>query len=115
MNNKRNDGLIVAGIGVGLFAIGALVGYLSKQYLVERKTVDADLVLNNVKDDFKDTGDIEGAWIELNPVEHEIFPHKTDVFKGGISRIEDDNLVQYEFIADAHTGTIMDISTIETY
>lgn len=115
MSNKRNDGLIVASIGVGLFAIGALTGYLTKQYLVEKKTVDADLVLNNVKDDFKDTGDIEGAWIELNPVEHEIYPHKTDAFKGGISRVEDDKLVQYEFIADAYTGTVMDISIVENY
>jgi predicted small secreted protein len=32
-----------------------------------------------------------------------------DVYYGGISRKEDGVLVQYEFIADAYTGTILDL------
>lgn len=34
---------------------------------------------------------------------------RTDVYYGGITRYEDGQLVQYEFLADANTGSILDI------
>jgi len=37
------------------------------------------------------------------------FALRTDVYYGGITRYEDGQLVQYEFLADANTGSILDI------
>lgn len=37
------------------------------------------------------------------------YSHHTEVYYGGITRKEDGQTVQYEFIANAHTGTLMNI------
>ena len=57
-------------------------------------------------------GPIEGSWIELKRVPLRKFAFKTEVYYGGVSRIEEDQLMQYEFIADAHTGSILDLYRI---
>ncbi len=39
----------------------------------------------------------------------EKYAYKTKVYYGGISRFEKGQITQYEFIADAYTGSVMDI------
>lgn len=104
---ERNEERVLAGI---LFTSGLLLGACATALFYERKkTVDGDDILENVKKMFLAEGPIEGSWIELHPVPLTRFSSETDVYYGGISRKEDDKLVQYEFIADAYTGTILDI------
>ena len=52
---------------------------------------------------------IQGAWIESKSSYIKRFNRKIPVYYGGISIYESNDLMQYEFIADAHTGTIIDI------
>lgn len=66
-------------------------------------------VLAQVKDKFKLQGPISGSWIQMGiePYERDQIHYK--VYKGGISKTVNDAILQYEFIADATTGTILDI------
>lgn len=86
-----------------------LVGFFTF-FLVDRKTsVNADKILNNVKEQFRDEGPIEGSWIEMTKVPWKKYSYETNVYYGGVSRIEENEIVQYEFVADAFTGALMDI------
>lgn len=108
MNNfNKRDALIIGGLTI-LFA-GFTTGWFARKLFIENHTVDADDILTHVKEQFLQEGPIEGSWIELTstPVQKEAI--HTDVYYGGVSRYEESELVQYEFIADAYTGSILDI------
>lgn len=89
-------------------AIGVIGGYTAKEALSHKK-ISPDKVLEHVKDQFKKQGAINGSWIhlEIEPYEKEKIHY--NVYKGGISKNENEGTKQYEFIADASTGTIIDI------
>ncbi|WP_256244359.1 hypothetical protein [Alkalibacterium sp. 20] len=86
-----------------------LLGMLSFKQYSKNKALKADDILKDVKKEFLKEGTLDGSWIELTKVPWKKFAHKTDVYYGGISRYEDYKLVQYEFIADAYSGSIIDI------
>ncbi|WP_246117000.1 PepSY domain-containing protein [Alkalibacterium kapii] len=86
-----------------------MLGVFSFKMYSKRKTLKADDILKKVKKEFLEESSIDGSWIELTKVPWKKFAHKTDVYYGGISRYEDNELIQYEFIADAYTGSILDI------
>lgn len=82
-------------------------------FLVEKKVpVSADKILDQIKNQFKDEGPIEGSWIEMTQVPWKKYSYGTRVYYGGISRYEEGKIVQYEFVADAYSGTLMDIYKI---
>ena len=112
MNNreKRNgfSGLLAIAGGV-IFGTGLIAGYGLSRYLHNRMPMSGDTILERVKKAFLEEGPIEGSWIELTKVPLTKFALKTDVYYGGVSRLEENQLVQYEFIADAYTGSILDI------
>ena len=97
----KSDDVLLAGFlfGCGL-VIGGVVGALVADH---SKKVDGNDVLQKAKALFTDPGTIEGSWIELQR-----FGQKQEVFYGGISRTEDNELVQYEFMADPSTGNFLD-------
>lgn len=101
------DGL-TTGVGIGL-VIGLTGGALASYWYKKNKTLSADDILEQVKSDFLQEGPIEGSWIHFKKEPAQKFAIKSKVYTGGISRIEDGDLVQYEFIADAYTGSIIDI------
>lgn len=92
-----------------ILALTFVIGALSFRQYNENKALKADDILKNVKKEFLKDGSIDGSWIELTKVPWKKFAHKTDVYYGGISRYEDNKLVQYEFITDAYTGSVIDI------
>ncbi|TDL34273.1 hypothetical protein E2R51_00715 [Jeotgalibacillus sp. S-D1] len=98
-------------VTVGAF-VGLAAGIAISQGTARTASVSADKVLKDVKDQFKQDGSIDGSWIQMKPEEHEILSVKNQVYKGGISRQQGNNLEQFEFIADAKTGTVMDIYKI---
>ena len=102
-NKERVCASILLASGI---AIGASIASLIYEY---QKKVDGDEILETVKKMFLVDGPIEGSWIELHPVPLTRFSSETEVYYGGISRKENDELIQYEFIADSNTGTILDI------
>ena len=99
----------LAATGGVLFGIGVTTGWFGHEWVTKKRPIHGDEILNQMKDLFLQEGPIEGSWIELTKVPLRKFAYKTDVYYGGVSRMEAGELVQYEFIADAYTGTIMDV------
>jgi len=95
------------------FIMGAIAGaagtWLAQKTAMTSTSVAAEKVLARVKEALKNEGTIEGSWIQMKPEEYQKFGIHTTVYKGGISRRRNGELEQYEFIADANTGTIMDV------
>ncbi|KIL43895.1 PepSY domain-containing protein [Jeotgalibacillus soli] len=90
-------------------AIGLAAGIAISQSTTRAVSVSADKVLKDVKNAFKQHGAIDGSWIQMKPEEYEIHAVKNQVYRGGISRHKGNELEQFEFIADAKTGTVMDV------
>lgn len=107
MSKKMTEYL---GIGLG---IGVVVGVAASIWYRKKATVDANLVLEKVKKSFLEEGPIEGAWIQYHQEPLQKFALKTKVYLGGITRLEDDEMIQYEFVADAYTGSVLDIYRLE--
>jgi len=74
--------------------------------------VSADAVLKDIKNTFKKEGPIDGSWIVMKtePFKNEVIT--MDVYRGGISRIMNGELEQFEFSADAKTGTVVELSKV---
>ena len=97
----------------GLFlAAGAFVGAWLVSKFYEKKLVNGDVIVGNVRRLFTVVGTIEGSWIEMEPVYIEQEDFSGYVYYGGITRKEQEELVQYEFYADAKTGAILDLYKI---
>lgn len=108
MNYKKNDDYLFP-IAIVSVVLSFLIGFFTF-FLVNQKTpVNADKILTHVKEQFKNEGPIEGSWIEMTKVPWKKYSYETNVYYGGISRLEDGQVVQYEFVADAYSGTLMDI------
>jgi predicted small secreted protein len=90
-------------------AVGFVGGYAAKGVITKEVNRSPEKVLEYVKNQFKQQGHISGSWIhmEAEPYEKEQIRYK--VYKGGISKHQNGEQKQYEFIADAGTGTIIDI------
>jgi predicted small secreted protein len=93
----------VLGVGAGL--AGA---YAVKELASQKETVSAEKVLNDAKAAFKKSGPISGSWINMTVEAYSKPPIEYQVYKGGVSRNVDGRVEQYEFIADAATGAILD-------
>ncbi|PPA71682.1 hypothetical protein [Jeotgalibacillus proteolyticus] len=91
---------------------GVAAGIAISQTASRAVPMSPDKVLEDVKTQFKRQGTIDGSWIQMKPEEHEIMAVKNRVYRGGISRHQGIELEQFEFIADAKTGTVMDVYKI---
>ncbi|EUJ32864.1 hypothetical protein MFLO_06234 [Listeria floridensis FSL S10-1187] len=92
----------------GTFA-GAAAGHLLYHYVLGDSEISGDVILENVKDAFKKEGPIEGSWIQLKKQHYKKYAIDTYVYHGGITAIREGEKKQFEFIADAKTGTVIDI------
>lgn len=95
-----------------LSTLSVLFGFLMGKSMQRRQYMTADVILERVKQAFRKESAVEGAWINDHPQQHTQFAIHTMVYTGGISRLEDHNLVQYEFTADAKTGSILKIKRV---
>ncbi|MDH5164008.1 PepSY domain-containing protein [Heyndrickxia oleronia] len=93
-------------------AIGAVSGYLVNEVVKSKTFISSDTVLANVKKAFKESTDVEGSWIQQMKEDYEKFPIKAKIYRGGVTCRINDKRVQYEFIADAYTGTVLDVYPI---
>jgi predicted small secreted protein len=88
--------------------VGAVSGYAANKYISEEKLMSAEKVLENAKKRFKEQGPISGSWIQMKAESYDKHNLIYQVYRGGISRGRD----QMEFIADAKTGTLLDVYSI---
>ena len=95
------------------FVIGATIGFacgfVTKQAVDKLSQPSPDAILQSVKEKMRENGKIIGSWILMTPEPFKKNGLHTQVFKGGLTRIIDGEQKQYEFFADAKTGTIIDI------
>ena len=103
---SENKSSFTAGI---FLAAGAFVGAWLVSKFYEKKLVNGDVIVGNVRRLFTVVGTIEGSWIEMEPVYIEQEDFSGYVYYGGITRKEQEELVQYEFYADAKTGAVLDL------
>ncbi len=93
------------------FAAGATAAYVAKEVMDRKQTLyPADDVLKKVKQSFKEEGPIDGSWIFMKTEPYKQHAVTTEVYKGGITRHQNDELEQFEFLADAYTGAIVEVS-----
>ncbi len=96
------------------FALGIVAGVAAgaAAYAVAQKYTEhtpADDVLENVKEAFSKEGPIDGSWIVMKPEQYDGLIAPMNVYRGGISRMRDGQLEQFEFLADAKTGTVVNV------
>lgn len=96
------------------FLVGILTGVAAGivvKEAIERVNpyISADTVLKNIKEEFKKEGPIDGSWIVMKtePFENKVIT--MEIYRGGISRIKNGELEQYEFAANAKTGTVVEL------
>lgn len=112
MSNKRHFSPLKTGLIIGA-GIGLTAGISSTIWVKNHKTKSPDQILENIKRSFLAEGPIEGSWIEHEAIFIDHIVLETKAYSGGIVRYEEDELVVYEFLADAHSGTILSISQLE--
>lgn len=95
------------------FATGVAASFLIKEVNDRReKLYPADDVLNEVKTAFKEEGPIDGSWIYMKTEPYKQHAVSTEVYRGGITRHRQDELEQFEFLADAYSGAVVEVKQI---
>ncbi|PFN96464.1 putative small secreted protein [Neobacillus bataviensis] len=95
-------------------AVGIVGGYVTKEILTQKTNVSPERVLGAVKKHLQPKGSILGSWIHMEAEPYDKNQMTYRVYKGGISQNTDGNIQQYEFIADAQTGTLLDLIPFST-
>lgn len=91
---------------------GAISGYLLNEAVKKNTSLSSETVLANVKKAFKEEGPIDGSWIQMTKEGFAKYAIKTKVYRGGITTSQNGERKQYEFIADAFTGSVLDVYPI---
>ncbi|MFE8698235.1 PepSY domain-containing protein [Cytobacillus sp. FJAT-53684] len=91
------------GVGVGIAG-----GYAARELLAQKATVSPERALANAKAAFKKDGPVSGSWIQMTKEPYKKGQLAYEIYRGGISRKVDEDTEQFEFIADAGTGVILD-------
>ncbi|MEH7414674.1 hypothetical protein V7266_05245 [Neobacillus drentensis] len=90
-------------------AVGLVGGYVTKEILTQRTNISPERVLGSVKKHLQPKGPISGSWIHMEAEPYEKNQMTYHVYKGGISQQTNEAIQQYEFVADAQTGTLIDL------
>lgn len=99
---SRKRAIIIAGLGIA-------VGYLLRDQIKQKNQVTPGEALECAKQTFMQNGPINGSWIYMQPEKIEKNGLTYDVYRGGVTRTIDGESKQFDFYADAETGTIIDV------
>lgn len=106
-NNPANPWIVPITLGAS-----GLIGFIAGKLFGNRQ-MSANRILKMIRNDFKREGQVTGSWIDQHPVPFQRFAVKTNAYLGGLTRREDNQLVNYEFRADAYTGSLLELKRIE--
>lgn len=96
-----------------VFGVGAVIGMAAGALLMKKGQEVFDVrspkVLHDIKARLDDTQEVEGSWIQSakETIERQGVP--MTVYRGGITCKDGDAFKQFEFLADAKTGALIDI------
>lgn len=94
-------------------AVGCAAGFaaaLIVQRMLHKKTLSSEEALKKVKKQVRQALHIDGAWIYLTPQDYSKNGINYNVYKGGLTSKDEDSSLHYDFVADASTGTIIDLN-----
>ncbi|KMK77799.1 PepSY domain-containing protein [Alkalihalobacillus pseudalcaliphilus] len=94
----------LAGLGLGLVA-----GYLVRESISHAK-ISPERALKNVKKQVSTIHHISGSWIHMVPETLHRHDLTYEVYIGGISTKQSQGIVQYDFVVDTKTGTILEMT-----
>ncbi|KGA98754.1 hypothetical protein AJ85_03165 [Alkalihalobacillus alcalophilus ATCC 27647 = CGMCC 1.3604] len=97
----------LAGLGVGLVA-----GYFIRESL-NQANISPERALKNVKKQAGAHHQISGSWIHMVPETLHRNEMTYEVYIGGLSTQTESGIVQYDFVVDTKTGTIIEMSKNE--
>ncbi|SDH72525.1 MULTISPECIES: PepSY domain-containing protein [Alteribacillus] len=100
---KVRDILIGAGIGF-------LAGYALKEY-AGGEQISPEKALKTVKENIQDHIPVNGSWIHMTAENYKKDDLEYKVYRGGISSTKEGETKQMDFIVDAKTGTILELSS----
>jgi len=66
-------------------------------------------ILENIKEEFRKESPIDGSWIYMKPESFHNGITTVPVYRGGISRVVDGQVENFEFAADARSGVIVEL------
>lgn len=96
---------LITGVGIGL-----ALGYLLRPK-IESERISPEHALKEVKRTVAKNHAVSGSWIHMLPEKVEQNHVTYDVYRGGISTTTDEGTVQYEFLVDSGTGTLINLQT----
>lgn len=92
------------------FSTGIAAGFLIREVAHRIEPMKpAEYVLHGIKQTFKQEGPIDGSWVYMKTEPFKRQAITTDVYRGGISRVREGEIEQFEFFADARTGTVIEL------
>jgi predicted small secreted protein len=93
-------------------ACGLATGWLVQTFFHNNQLLSSEEVIKKVKDSLKTEGKISGSWIITKPetLERDLITYQ--VYRGGITKLTDNDEINMEFLADAKTGTILEVKKI---
>lgn len=97
----------------GAMALGitGLAGFVAGHLISERR-ITPNRILARIRGSFRHEGPVTGSWIINRPFDYQHYAFKTKAYRGGITRLEDSATVNYEFLADANTGTLLSLKRV---
>lgn len=96
---------IALGIGIGFIAGLVVRSNFSKENISPEKA------LRIVKQKLKDHVTIDGSWIHMIPESMTKDQLEYKVYRGGISSTTNSENIQFDFIVDSTTGTILELNS----
>ncbi|MFC0522276.1 PepSY domain-containing protein [Pontibacillus salicampi] len=97
---------------VAAVGVGAVVGYAVAKQFNDHQQLSPEKALKFAKESFKRQGPISGSWIHMKTEELNKDDLPYTVYRGGVSRSVDGETKQYEFLIDAHSGTVLDVNVV---
>lgn len=96
------------------FLIGAGIGFFVGAVLKDQFTkelISPERALRVVKQKLNKQGSVEGSWIHMIPESYEKGLLDYTVYRGGVSCIIEGEFYQFDFIVDANTGAILELTS----
>lgn len=103
--SRRFAAALVVGTITGYFA-----GIATCRLISKKETLSSEHVLEHVKSAINNQLPIEGAWIYLSPHIWSRDDLNYMVYKGGLISIEHGTSRYFDFVADAHSGTVLELT-----
>lgn len=99
------------------FALGVVTGIAAAIVVKEMSDrvspyASPNDILDNIKNEFKKQAPIDGSWIFMKTEQFNNGFMETPAYRGGITRTLNGEVESYEFVADARSGSILDINQV---